>query len=103
VFGAIGHLRTRGFETCGCGDGGKVSAADGGWGLVGSFNWDPRSLRLNFELGLEAYGAEAAGRLEALALAKRDAARPVTPEQLAARPLWRRLRDGAAWLAQPYL
>lgn len=81
----------------------KLMVVDGEWGLVGSFNWDPRSLRLNFELGLEVYGAAVAGRLEALALAKREAARPVTLDQLAARPLWRRLRDGAAWLAQPYL
>lgn len=81
----------------------KLMVVDGEWGLVGSFNWDPRSLRLNFELALEVYGAEVAGRLEALALAKRDDGRRVTPAELAARPLWRRLRDGAAWLAQPYL
>jgi cardiolipin synthase len=81
----------------------KLMVVDGEWALVGSFNWDPRSLRLNFELGVELYGAEVAARLEALALAKRDAGRRLTAEELAARPLWRRLRDGAVWLAQPYL
>lgn len=81
----------------------KLMVVDGEWALVGSFNWDPRSLRLNFELALEVYGAEVAGRLDALALARRDSGRQVKSEQLAARPLWRRLRDGAAWLAQPYL
>ena len=81
----------------------KLMVVDGEWALVGSFNWDPRSLRLNFELALEAYGAECAGGLERLALAKRDAGRRLLPEELAARPLWQRLRDGAVWLAQPYL
>lgn len=80
----------------------KLMVVDGEWALIGSFNWDPRSLRLNFELALEAYG-EVAGRLEALALARRDGARQVTLDRLAARPLWRRLRDGVAWLGQPYL
>ena len=28
---------------------------DGRWSLVGSANWDMRSLRLNFELTLETY------------------------------------------------
>jgi len=28
---------------------------DGKWSLVGSANWDMRSLRLNFELTLESY------------------------------------------------
>ena len=81
----------------------KLMVVDGEWAIVGSFNWDPRSLRLNFELGVELYGAAVAGCLEAMALARRDAARPVTVEELRARPLWRRLRDGAFWLAQPYL
>jgi 4-hydroxybenzoate polyprenyltransferase len=31
------------------------------------------------------------------------AARPVTPEDMLARPLWRRLRDAAARLLLPYL
>ena len=29
---------------------------DGHWVLLGSANWDVRSLRLNFELNVEAYG-----------------------------------------------
>ena len=31
---------------------------DGIWSLIGSANWDPRSLRLNFEYNIECYDAE---------------------------------------------
>lgn len=34
------------------------------WSLVGSSNWDQRSLRLNFEANLECYDAGMAERLE---------------------------------------
>ena len=34
----------------------KAMTVDGAWSLVGSANWDPRSLRLNFELEVEAFG-----------------------------------------------
>ena len=43
--------------------------ADGGgqhWCLIGSANWDMRSLRLNFELNVEIYDADIAERLEAI-------------------------------------
>ncbi len=33
----------------------KLMVVDGTWALVGSANWDPRSLRLNFEFNLECY------------------------------------------------
>ena len=36
---------------------------DGCWTLLGSANWDPRSLRLNFEFNLECYNCELAERL----------------------------------------
>ncbi len=44
----------------------KLFVVDGVWSLVGSANWDPRSLRLNFELGLECYDAALARDLDAL-------------------------------------
>ena len=81
----------------------KLVVVDGAWSLVGSANWDPRSLRLNFEIGLEAYGEGLAARLEAIFAAKLEGARRVTPEWLAGRSLPARLRDAAARLAQPYL
>ena len=34
---------------------------DGSWSLIGSANWDMRSLRLNFELTVEFYDTDLAG------------------------------------------
>jgi cardiolipin synthase len=76
---------------------------DGVWSLFGSANWDPRSLRLNFEYNLECYDRELAAQLTSLAHAKRAASREITLADVDSRPLWRRLRDGICRLALPYL
>ncbi len=81
----------------------KILVVDGGWSLVGSANWDPRSLRLNFEYNVECYSTELAARLEALLDEKIGSGRRVTLGELEGRPLPLRLRDGIARLAQPYL
>ena len=73
------------------------------WVLLGSANWDPRSLRLNFEYNLECYDLDLARRLEELVEAKRKAAHLVTLQEMDARPLPARLRDGIARLLTPYL
>jgi cardiolipin synthase len=36
----------------------KLLVVDGAWALLGSANWDARSLRLNFEFDIECYNAE---------------------------------------------
>jgi cardiolipin synthase len=76
---------------------------DGVWSLVGSANWDPRSLRLNFEFNLECYDRELASQLSALVQAKRAVSREITLADVDGRPLWQRLRDGVCRLALPYL
>jgi cardiolipin synthase len=81
----------------------KILVVDGSWSLVGSANWDPRSLRLNFEYDVECYSADLAGRLESLLDEKIGSGRRVTLGELESRPLPIRLRDGIARLAQPYL
>jgi cardiolipin synthase len=81
----------------------KLMIVDGGWVLLGSANWDPRSLRLNFEYNLECYDSELARRLDQLVESKREAALLVTLEQMDARSFPVRLRDGIARLATPYL
>jgi cardiolipin synthase len=81
----------------------KLMLVDGCWVLLGSANWDPRSLRLNFEFNLECYDAELAQQLEALVASKLKAARPVTLAEVDGRPLPARLRDGLARLLTPYL
>lgn len=81
----------------------KLMVVDGVWSLIGSANWDPRSLRLNFEFDVECYDAELAHRLEAVVDERRSRARLLTRQELDARPLPIRLRDGLARLMSPYL
>jgi cardiolipin synthase len=81
----------------------KLVVVDGVWSLLGSANWDPRSLRLNFELQVECYDPELATRVEALALERIARARRVTLADVDARPLPVKLRDGVARLFSPYL
>jgi cardiolipin synthase A/B len=81
----------------------KLMVVDGRWSLLGSSNWDPRSLRLNFEFNVECYEWELAHKLEKLIQQKLLAAQPVTLEDLDGRPLPVKLRDGVARLLSPYL
>jgi cardiolipin synthase len=81
----------------------KLMVVDGVWSLIGSANWDPRSLRLNFELEVECYDADLGARLEALATERIARARRLTLEDLDRRPLPIKLRDGFARLLSPYL
>jgi cardiolipin synthase len=81
----------------------KLMLVDGCWALVGSANWDARSLRLNFEYNLECYDAELARRLEDIIQSKRSAAHEVTLEEVDQRSFMVRLRDGVARLLTPYL
>jgi cardiolipin synthase len=81
----------------------KIVVVDGVWTLLGSANWDPRSLRLNFELQVECYDAALAARVEGLVLDRIARATPVTLADVDARPLPVKLRDGVARLLSPYL
>jgi cardiolipin synthase len=81
----------------------KLLLVDGVYALIGSANWDARSLRLNFEFNLECYGREFAAQVGEQIAAKMKKARPVTLQEMDARPLSVRLRDGIARLASPYL
>jgi cardiolipin synthase len=81
----------------------KLMLVDGCWVLLGSANWDPRSLRLNFEFNVECYDQELAARVHDLIEAKRLSAHLVTLQEMDARPLAARLRDGVARLLMPYM
>jgi cardiolipin synthase len=81
----------------------KLMVVDGLWSLVGSANWDPRSLRLNFEFNLECYSRELATSLTGFARSKLQHSRPVSLADVDGRSLPVRLRDGAARLLSPYL
>jgi len=84
-------------------DHGKLLVIDGAWSLIGSTNWDPRSLRLNFEFNVEAYDAVLATELEAIVDERIARARPLSAAELDRRSLPARLRDGVARLLTPYL
>jgi len=76
---------------------------DGHWVLLGSANWDTRSLRLNFELNVEAYGRTFASAMEQIFAQKIAAAREVSLAEMDGRPLLIKLRDSIARLFSPYL
>ena len=81
----------------------KLFVVDGYWSSIGSTNWDPRSLRLNFEFNLECYDEELGQRLEDHVRNRLIDARLLTVEELDGRSLFQRLRDGTARLWTPYL
>jgi len=79
----------------------KLMTIDGEWSLVGSANWDTRSLRLNFELTVEFYDRNFADRLAGIIDRRRN--RPISLEEIDKRPFIWKLRDAAARLAMPYI
>jgi cardiolipin synthase len=81
----------------------KVMIVDGAWTIIGSANWDPRSLRLNFELDVECHGAALAARMVAWFDDRRAMATELTLAAVNGRSLPVRLRDGVARLATPFL
>jgi cardiolipin synthase len=84
-------------------DHGKLLVVDRAWVLFGSSNWDPRSLRLNFEFDVGCHDPALAAALDGWVERRIAAARPVTLKEVDGRPLPIRLRDGVARLLQPYL
>jgi cardiolipin synthase len=81
----------------------KLLVVDGAWTLLGSANWDARSLRLNFELDVECYSVELGAHLDGMIQARIGGAREITLATVDARPLPVKLRDGVARLFAPYL
>jgi cardiolipin synthase A/B len=81
----------------------KLCTIDGEWSLIGSSNWDARSFRLNFEFDLEIIDRGLTGRLDALIDARIAQGKRLSPDKLAAEPVWKRLRNAAARLLMPYL
>lgn len=81
----------------------KLMLVDDYWTLLGSTNWDPRSLRLNFEFNVECYNAALGQEVAQLIQTRRDAARRITQSEMDARRLPLRLRDGVARLFTPFL
>jgi cardiolipin synthase len=76
---------------------------DDSWALVGSSNWDARSLRLNFEFNVEAYDRSLVAELTKIFEQKKADSDEASLSALQARPLALRLRDGVFRLFTPYL
>ncbi len=81
----------------------KLMVVDHVWTLLGSANWDQRSLRLNFEFNVECYDAALAKLLDQLFNERLANARQVTLADVNGRGLPAKLRDGVARLLSPYL
>lgn len=81
----------------------KAMVIDQSWSLIGSSNWDPRSLRLNFEVNIEVYDNEFAKKISLILDKKLAQSRLLSIEELKSRPIWKNLRDNAARLLGPYL
>ena len=79
----------------------KLMIVDDMWCLFGSPNWDRRSLRLNFELAIEAYDPALAAQLSAIV--DQNSVTPLTLKELEARSFLAKCRDAATRLMMPYL
>lgn len=81
----------------------KLMIVDNDWVLLGSSNWDARSLKLNFEFNIECYDEAFAKQMNIWALEKFEDAKPVTIANLNKRSFMKRLFGRILWLATPYL
>lgn len=81
----------------------KLMTVDGCWCLIGSANWDIRSMRLNFEFGLECYDGALTGEIDSLIDTMISRAHSGSLRDYPSKPLPVRLRDAGARLLLPYL
>jgi cardiolipin synthase len=81
----------------------KLFYVDDYYAQIGSANFDPRSLRLNFEMNVEVYDRDTITSLAQHFEAVRARSTPVTLAEVDGRPLLTKTLDGIAWLFSPYL
>lgn len=81
----------------------KLFVIDDTYAVIGTANIDPRSLRLNFELGVEVYDPALVAELGKHITDCIAKSRRYTLEDYQQRRLPARLRDALAWLFMPYL
>jgi cardiolipin synthase len=81
----------------------KLFLIDHHYAVVGSANMDPRSLRLNFELGVEIFEPQLTKQLSDHCDGLRARSREVTLDEINDRSLPVQIRDSIAWLFTPYL
>jgi len=81
----------------------KLMLVDDVWSLIGSANWDARSLRLNFELNLSVYDIDFAACVRQHFERALLQCHEVTLEEMENRSVPIKLRDGFFHLFSPYL
>lgn len=81
----------------------KCLLVDDEYALIGSTNLDARSLRLNFEVGIEVFGKSLNATLSEHVETLLGRSRPITRQRVLERSLPVRLRDALAALFSPYL
>ena len=80
----------------------KLFVLDEYYTIFGSANLDPRSLRLNFEMVLEAYEEELGRSMSEHVRGTIETSRKVTLAEVDSRSLPERFRDSLCWLFSPY-
>jgi len=81
----------------------KIMVVDHSWVLLGSANWDSRSLALNFEFNMECYDFQLAEKVEAIMQEKKSTASELTLEEVLSRNILVKLRNRFFRLFSPYL
>ncbi len=79
----------------------KLFLVDDYWSMIGSSNWDARSLELNFEINLECYGESLNLSLSDIITSKLKSARKI--HECAEQDILRRLRNNFFRMFSPYL
>lgn len=81
----------------------KLMMVDDTWSLIGSANWDARSLALNFEINLECYDPELNATLRRIFDKKKSNAKLVSKDLCNRYPLPVQIRNNFVRLLSPYL
>ena len=81
----------------------KIMVVDRAWVLLGSANWDSRSLALNFEFNMECYDISLAEKMETILQEKKATARELSLEEVLAKNIVIKLRNRFFRLFSPYL
>lgn len=97
------HAGCRIFESPPHFDHSKILLIDDAWSFVGSTNWDPRSLRLNFEFNLVNHDPKLVTQLRGIFEEKLAESREITEAMLEEASIDERLRNGFARLFIPLL
>ena len=81
----------------------KVVLVDQAWVLLGSANWDSRSLALNFEFNVECYDSNLSQAMEVIFQEKKSTARQLSLQEVISKNPIQKLRNRFFRLFSPYL